>query len=1070
MRWPALVYPAILFGTAIISVSLAAFLLGRRETPAVKPFILLLVALAQWAFFYALEVIAPTLASKVLWAKLQYPAIVSVPALWLGFVLHYTGQKQRLINRSFLALAAVSLITVLLTWTNELHGLMWSRTALVQHSSLLLLDVFYGPWFWVHVAYSYLALAIGMGLLVRFVISSWTLYRQQALMLLLGALLPWVANTVYILWPGFPFPLDPTVLAFTASATVTFLALWRLHIFDIVPVARASVFESMEDTILVLDRQGRLVDLNPAALNLIGHQAKEVIGQSVEQALGEYGPLVGRHCRSLEAGSQLVLGSGEAQRFFDLRVSRVRDLKGRTSGQLVALRDVTPRVRVEEALRASEEHQRALAAEAERRARDLALLNRVRVALYRELDLPTVFRTINEAIVETLGYTHVSLYLLEGTELVLQHQIGYERVIERIPVTQGVSGRVARSGEPSLIPDVRADTAFLGAVEGITSEICVPLMDQGRPVGILNVESVNGVVLGEADLRLMLLVAEQASVAISKARLYAEARANEALYRTLTETSPDAIIVMDPEARIIIANRCAVDLYGCTSAEELIGRDAITFIAPEERERAVAEWRKVLEQESVLHLDLTLVRQEGPRVPIEVSASAIPGHNGQPAGLICVARDASERKRTQEALQQAHDELELRVQERTAELAQANLDLQHEISEHRRTEEQLRQAQKMEAIGRLAGGVAHDFNNLLTVINGYGQIMLQRISPDSPLRHDMVEILAAGERAADLTRQLLAFSRRQVLQPRVLDLNDVFQGLGKIMQRLIGEDIHLNLQLAPGLGRVNVDPSQMEQVLFNLAVNARDAMPRGGTLTVTTANLQLGAAPDTPNAGQAHSLSVPPGPYVMLTVTDTGVGMSTEVLGHIFEPFFTTKEVGKGTGMGLATIYGIVRQSGGDIRVRSELGRGSTFEIVFPRVDAPAEALPQSESAPPQGKETILLVEDQSEVREVTARLLRTLGYHVLTASSGNEALELVSRTDENIALVLTDVVMPEMSGVELAEKLAAIRPQSKVLFMSGYTDGALGQHGLHSSEIFVVHKPLEYSSLAHKVRQVLDS
>jgi len=386
------------------------------------------------------------------------------------------------------------------------------------------------------------------------------------------------------------------------------------------------------------------------------------------------------------------------------------------------------------------------------------------------------------------------------------------------------------------------------------------------------------------------------------------------------------------------------------------------------------------------------------------------------------------------------------------------------ITERRKLEEQLRQSQKMEAVGRLAGGIAHDFNNLLTVINGYSELLQNRIDEKSPLRGSVDEIRLAGDRAASLTRQLLAFSRRQVLQPKVLDLNGVISNLENMLRRLIGEDVALRTLLRPDLGTVMADPGQIEQVLLNLAVNARDAMPAGGRLVLETGNVVIDEtfAKDHP--------AIVPGLHVLLAVSDTGTGIPREIREHIFEPFFSTKERGKGTGLGLSTVYGIVKQSNGYISVYSEVGKGTTFKIYLPRVEGEVQVL--SSASPPaslQGDETVLVVEDENSVRGIIERVLSGNGYRVLLAGEASEALRISGEHEGTIDLLVTDVVMPGMGGREVANRLGAARPGMKVLFMSGYTEDTISHHGVLEAGLAFIQKPFASDALLRKVREVLD-
>jgi nitrogen-specific signal transduction histidine kinase/CheY-like chemotaxis protein len=388
-----------------------------------------------------------------------------------------------------------------------------------------------------------------------------------------------------------------------------------------------------------------------------------------------------------------------------------------------------------------------------------------------------------------------------------------------------------------------------------------------------------------------------------------------------------------------------------------------------------------------------------------------------------------------------------------------------DLTRQRKLEDQLVQAQKMEAVGQLAGGVAHDFNNLLTVIMSYSSMLLADMGANDAVRGDIQEISDAAGRAAALTRQLLAFSRKQVLQMRSVNVNVVVTDVERMLRRLIGEDILLTTHLDPDLALIYADPGQLEQVLINLAVNARDAMPGGGDLTITTHNVEL-----SDEHGERH-LGAAPGNYVMLAVTDTGGGMTKEVQQRLFEPFYTTKGVGKGTGLGLATVHGIVKQSGGDVYVYSEIGHGTTFKVYFPRVAKadPVATIPEHRAITPRGTETVLLAEDDEAIRTLGARVLGALGYNVLVARTGGEALRIVAEHKGHIDLIATDVVMPEMNGSQLVERVLEARPGIRVLFMSGYTDDEVMRRGVIDGQTAFLQKPFTPDLLAHRVREVLD-
>ena len=492
-----------------------------------------------------------------------------------------------------------------------------------------------------------------------------------------------------------------------------------------------------------------------------------------------------------------------------------------------------------------------------------------------------------------------------------------------------------------------------------------------------------------------------------------ELRRSEERYRDLVENARDVIYTHDLAGNYTSINKVAEHLIGYTR-EEILKMNLFEIVAPEYHEKARQLIDTTLAGDGETTHDLEILSKGGSRVAFEVSARLI-YQNGVRIGVQGIARDVTERKHL---------------------------------------EAQLQQSQKLEAVGQLAGGVAHDFNNLLTVILGYSEMLLRRPNIDDPVYRSLEEIKKAGERASSLTRQLLAFSRKQVLQPKVIDLNSVVAEMLKLLLRLIGEDLELVTDLKPSPARIKADPGQIGQVLVNLAVNARDAMPRGGKLIIKTENVDVD--------GQ---------PHLMLTVSDTGHGMDAETQAHVFEPFFTTKPAGEGSGLGLATVYGIVKQSGGNIWLNSEPGKGTTFRIYLPRVDDVAVEPENAGKQPiPKGTETLLLVEDEEQVRRIITEVLERQGYNVLAAINGEEALKIAQDQEIEIHLLLTDVVMPHMGGRELAEALSKSRPQLKVLYMSGYTDDAIVRHGLMEETLNFLQKPFDSVMVARKVREVLDS
>ncbi len=505
-------------------------------------------------------------------------------------------------------------------------------------------------------------------------------------------------------------------------------------------------------------------------------------------------------------------------------------------------------------------------------------------------------------------------------------------------------------------------------------------------------------------------------------------------YRQMVDEAPFGFHELDRTGRIFQVNRTELEMLGY-AAEDMVGFPVWQFVVEEEVTRQVILAKLAGDVSFHETFERTYRRKDGTTLPVLVVDRVNLDKQGKISGIRSTIEDVTERREAEEAL--------------------------------RKSEEQLRQFQKFEAVGRLAGGVAHDFNNLLMTIKGASELLLQAFDPEDPRRDEVEEISKAAEQATSLTQQLLAFGRRQVLQPQVLDLNVIVSNMHKMLRRLIGEDIDLltlsDLQLWP----VKVDRGQIEQVLLNLAVNSRDAMPLGGKLTIELANVHLDEA-----YARWH-VSVKPGPYVLVAVTDTGCGMDKENMSHLFEPFFTTKEKGKGTGLGLSTVFGIVKQSGGNIWAYSEPGRGTTFKVYLPRAEEKIQQPIGGVTAPtvsPRGTETILLVEDEEEVRKLIGRILRNNGYTVLEAHHGAKALEISTRHEGAIDLMVTDVVMPQMSGRELADRLLLLRPGLRVLYMSGYPDNAIMHHGVLEPGTAYLQKPFSVSVLEQKVRGVLDA
>ena len=665
--------------------------------------------------------------------------------------------------------------------------------------------------------------------------------------------------------------------------------------------------------------------------------------------------------------------------------------------------------------------------------------DRIQAALYRIShcansvdDMQQLYKILHGIIGELMYARNLYVGLLDETGQFLHFPYSIDEIDERVDrkLGRGLTEYVLRTGSPLLADSAKiAELEAAGEIQALGSD-CVdwlgaPLRRGNDVFGVIAVQSYDPAIrYAERDKEILTYVSQHISLALLRKRQEEALRASEMRHRSLVESAVYGMYRSSLDGRFLAVNPALVRMLGYGSAEELLAVDMARdiYVDPDQRAAVIHAYS---ESGCLESSELPWKRKDGRHITVRLSGNAFKDERGEPLGFEMIAEDVTER---------------------------------------RALEDQLRQSQKMEAVGRLAGGIAHDFNNLLTVIKGYSELILEDLGTADPLRMEVDEIKKAADRAASLTRQLLAFSRQQVLAPKVVDLNAVVGNMDKLLHRLLGEDIDLFTVLEPGLGRVKADPGQIEQVIMNLAVNARDAMPKGGKLTVETSSVDLDE-----HYTREHA-AVKPGPYVMIAVTDTGVGMTDKVKSRIFEPFFTTKEVGKGTGLGLSTVYGIIKQSGGYVWVYSELGMGSSFKVYLPRVDAPAElGAPVSSQATRRGTETVLLVEDEDGVRALVRQVLHKHGYNVLETRNAGEALLLCERHQGSIDMLLTDVVLEQMGGRELAERLLKVRPEMKVLYVSGYADDAIVHHGVLKPGTCFLQKPFTTEALARKVRFVLD-
>jgi PAS domain S-box-containing protein len=780
------------------------------------------------------------------------------------------------------------------------------------------------------------------------------------------------------------------------------------------------------------------MDFPTLKITFVSQQAERILGYSVQKWLGELDSwasiihpddrkTVVRLSQDAISGGQdydleyrALAADGRIVWLRDM-VRLVRDAKGQVRQLRGVMVDITLQKNQEAEFKARADQESAIAALGQR------ALSGVDLSAFMDDAAPLVARTLN------VNFCEILELLQNGTDLLLRAGKGWQTGLVGHATVSAEGDSLARftllAMEPVIIEDAPTEKRFSlpthHRAHGIVCGVSVAIGGRDRPYGVLGAYSSHPRVFAKTEIAFLQTVANVLGTWVERKWAELALREREEKYRTLFEGVPVGLYRTAPDGKVLDVNAATVQMMGYPDRDSLVTlNSAEMYVHPEERER----WKERMEREGVVRdFEIQSYRRDGKIIWLRDTARMI--------------RDARS----------------------GAAYYEGTLE---DITESKHLEEQLNRAQKMEAIGRLAGGIARDYNNLLTIIIGYSQLLQGTVESNDVNRSYVEEVLKAGERAASLTRQLLAFSRQQVLDPRVLDLNTVVAGMDQMLRRLIGEDIELLTVMGADLGRIKADPGQIEQVIMNLAVNSRDAMPEGGKMILETANVDL----DEAYAGKHFPLQ--PGRYVLLALTDTGCGMGAETKSHIFEPFFTTKEKGKGTGLGLATVYGIVKQSGGYIWVYSEPGQGTTFKIHLPRVEDDVDdfrpAVKRKEQR--RGSEVILVVEDENAVRALIRDVLQSLGYKVLEAPNGSEALALAEWHTEPISLVLTDVVMPGMSGRELVDRLVLLRPKTKVLFMSGYTYDAVFHHGVVPSGVPFLQKPFTSDALARKVREVLDA
>jgi two-component system, cell cycle sensor histidine kinase and response regulator CckA len=778
------------------------------------------------------------------------------------------------------------------------------------------------------------------------------------------------------------------------------------------------LIESAPEAISILDTDLRIVRLNGEFTRIFGFSPQEALGQKLE-------PLIVPPDRSAETrwiqdtlaqGHKVVLETKRKHKdgsLVDVFISSAPVImSGKHAGICALYRDISEQKRAE--------------------ALSSALLSIAEKANSAK-DLQHFYAATHNIVAELMYARNFYIALYDPLTQLLSFPYFVDEVDPRPTpkkLGKGLTEYVLRTGTPLLCtPEIFEKLVAQGEVELIGAPsldwLGVPLKVGSNAIGVVVAQSYSGNLrFGEKEKNILTFVSQQLASAVEHKRNEEALRHSEARYRSLIQSAVYGIYRCNLDGKFLDVNHALVTMLGYERAEDVLALNpqAELFADPEELCRLMADFRKG----KVNHVEVRWKRKDGKSITVRLSGRAVQTLDEKSGDLEIIAED---------------------------------------VSEQRVLENQFRQAQKMEAVGRLAGGVAHDFNNLLMVISGYAEVLLERTGAQHPLYPKIQAIHQATERATGVTRQLLAFSRKQMLELKVVDVNAIVLDMERLLRPLIGEDVQLQIKLSNDLGHTRADAGQIEQVIMNLVVNSKDAMPAGGKITIQTANVVLASE----DVRREYSY-IKPGSYVMLSVSDSGHGMDKETQARIFEPFFTTKEKGKGTGLGLSTVYGIIKQSGGYVLVQSELGQGTTFRIYLPRVDEAAEPLDHQPPRTEQntGSETVLLVEDEESVRQLVRETLESKGYRVLEAENGESALRLSAKLAQPVDALITDVVMPGMSGRELAAQLCASCPKTKVLYLSGYTEDAIVHEGVLESGTAFLQKPFTLHALARKLREVL--
>ncbi|HEY46371.1 MAG: hypothetical protein AMJ88_06635 [Anaerolineae bacterium SM23_ 63] len=973
MAWQVTPYVAISLAAVILLITLAIYIFRQEDNGrAGKTGALLLLASAAWILGGAYEAGSLSLASKILWDKIQFVGLLIIPTGWVIYIHQYTAGEHWLNRRRLALLSILPLVFMLLVLTNEHHRLIWSSVDLPEFASNSHLVKDRAPGFWFMILHSYLMLSVGAFVLVRMLIRSRRIHSWQASVLLIAIFSLGLISLLDIVGLQLDPQVDSTALALAITVPLITWGMWRIKTDDLVSVARGAVIEGMNDAVIVLDAENRIVDVNPAAVLIIGRPLSELVGRSVEQGWPAWPTVIGvSGCEDVFGVEADLVVDGEV-RTYDIRISPVDDKIGRLACRALVFRDISRRKRIEKALRESVE----------------------KYPLLAEQSTDMIARHDPDGICLFVSPTCRTLLGYEPEEMIGRRIFG---LIHPDDLDEFVEGMTKLLVEPTAKSYTyrlhRKDGDYIW-VETTGRRIITSSEDSVGPIEIITVTR---------------------DITERKRAQDALAAERERLAVTLRSIG-DGVVALDAESRIVVANPVAEDQLK-TLAEVSAG-GVLTHLGDQRIEALLRPPSRGKNFHEVMI--------EGPRRCFEVVTQQMET-GPQIGGWVLVIRDVTAERETQKRIQ---------LQDRLA------------------------------AVGQLAAGIAHDFNNILGAIILYSEMLLKRAELSTKDRERMMTIYEQAERAATLTRQILDYSRRTVMDQTPMDLALFLDDTQKLLSRTLPEGIQVKFDYGSENYVVNADPARIQQILMNLAFNARDAMPEGGELCFELSRLLVETDEPPPFRDMA------PGAWLQLRVSDTGVGIEPHDLPHIFEPFFTTKSPGEGSGLGLAQVYGIVKQHDGYIDVRSEVGEGTTFIIYLPAIEVPEWASVEALSSNlVDGKgETIMVVEDNVATQTAMREILETLNYRVVSASDGKEALEIVDNFEGAIDLVLSDLVMPVMGGVELYQELIERGLATKVVLMSGYPLGAGTRELLDQKGVTWLQKPMRSDALAHLIREVLEN